>query len=166
MNILEFARKKEQFSIDLYQQLAERTKDEGLRNIFTMLSGEEKRHYQIISDLMKNVPVDVLVSPVLKDASTTFRKMKQGATHYVFGDSELEVYKKACGYEEESRQFYLAKAGEVTEPRQKEVLTQLADEEQKHFVLLDSICDFVAQPLSYLENAEFVNLENYVKEPF
>jgi rubrerythrin len=166
MNILEFAKQKEKFSIDLYTGLAERTKDEGLRGIFAMLTEEEEKHYEIICGIAKKAPVEVLQTPMLKHASSVFRKMKKGADHFIFPDSEIEVYKKARQYEEESRQFYLDSAREATEPQQKEVLIRLSSEEQKHFVLLDNICDFVEQPMSYLENAEFVNLENYVKEPF
>jgi rubrerythrin len=166
MNILEFAKQKEEFSIDLYTDLAQKARDEGLKHIFTMLIGEEEEHYEIVCEIAKKAPVEVPASPMLKHASSVFKKMKKGADHFIFQDSEIEVYKKARQYEEESRQFYLDSAREATEPKQKAVLTQLAGEELKHFVLLDNICDFVEQPLSYLENAEFVNLENYVKEPF
>jgi rubrerythrin len=166
MNVLEFAKKKEQFSVELYTDLGKKARDEGLRNIFEMLTEEEKKHYQAVSQMIKSVPVEVLQTPMLKNASSIFKKMKRGADHYIFGDSELEVYQKARQYEEESRQFYLAEADKATDPKEKETLTLLAGEEQKHFVLLDNICDFVEQPLSYLENAEFTNLENYVKEPF
>jgi rubrerythrin len=166
MNILEYAKKKEQFSIDLYSDLAEKTRDEGLRNIFTMLTEEEEKHYKVVCEMAKNAPAKVLESPMLKHAASVFKKMKKEAANFVFPDSELEVYKKARHYEEESRQFYLDSAREATEPKQKDMLTRLAGEEQKHFVLLDNICDFVEQPMSYLENAEFTNLENYVKEPF
>jgi rubrerythrin len=166
MKILEFAKKKEQFSMDLYAELAEKTKDEGLRNIFTMLKEEERKHLKAICDMMENSIAETLDSPMLRHASSVFRKMKQGASHFVFPDSEMEVYKKARQAEEESRAFYLESARQATDPRHKELFTNLASEENKHFVLLDSICDFVEQPMSYLENAEFVNLEDYVKEPF
>lgn len=166
MNVLEFAKKKEQFSIDLYTDLAKKARDEGLRHIFEMLTEEEKRHHAAICQMIKSVPVEVLQTPMLKNASSIFKKMKRGADHYIFGDSELEVYQKARQYEEESHRFYLDEAGKATDQKEKEAFSLLASEEQKHFVLLDSICDFVEQPLSYLENAEFVNLENYVKEPF
>ena len=164
MNILEFAKKKEQFSIDLYMDLARKTKDDGLKNIFAMLAEEERKHCKIVSDMVKEMPVAVLETPMLKNALMVFRKMKKRASHFVFPDSEMELYAKARQSEEESRQFYQEKAKEMTEPKQKRVFKKLADEEQKHFVLLDNICDFVSRPLHYLENAEFTHLENYMED--
>jgi hypothetical protein len=166
MNILELAKKKEQFSIDLYAAMASKTQNEGLKGILTMLIEEEKKHYKIISDLAKEIPAGMLDTPVLKNASDIFKKMTQGAMQFIFGDSELELYEKAGHYEKESMEFYLQKASETTDELQKQVFKRLAAEEQKHLVLLDNICDFVSRPLSYLEDAEFVHLENYTEEPF
>ncbi len=167
MNILEFAKKKEQFSIDLYSELAEKTKHEGLKGILLMLIEEEKKHYRLLSEIALEMPVQMLQSlPVLKNASSMFRKMKQGASKFTFPGSEVELYEKARQYEQESSEFYLQKALDVTEPEQRAVFKRLADEEQKHFVLLDSICDFVSRPMSYLEDAEFTHLENYGEESF
>ena len=166
MNIMEFAKKKEQFSIDLYTELAGKTADTGLKNILLMLIEEEKKHYKIVSEMAKDMPVEVLRTPVLKDATSVFKKMKKSAGTFVFPASELELYKKARQYEQESWEFYRKKAEEVTQPAQKEALRRLADEEQKHYVLLDNICDYVSRPQSYLENAEFTHLENYTEEPF
>jgi rubrerythrin len=166
MNILDFAKKKEQFSIDLYTGLAGKTQNEGLKNIFMMLVEEEKKHYRIVSDMAKEIPAGLLDTPVLKNASSIFKKMQQGAGQFIFPDSEIELYEKAGHYEKESRDFYLQKASETTDALQKQVFKRLAAEEQKHFVLLDNICDFVSRPLSYLEDAQFVHLENYTEEPF
>jgi rubrerythrin len=167
MNILEFAKKKEQFSIDLYTELAGQSDNEGLKGIFLMLAEEEKKHYKLLSDMAREMPVEVLQSPpVLKNASSVFRKMKQDASKFVFPGSEAELYRKARQYEQESSEFYLQKAREVTEPGQRAAFKRLGDEEQRHFVLLDSICDFVSRPLSYLEDAEFSHLEDYVEESF
>ena len=37
----------------------------------------------------------------------------------------------------------------------------LAEEERKHYFLLDNVIDFLFQPQSWLENAEFVHLNDY-----
>jgi rubrerythrin len=166
MNILELAKKKEQFSMDLYTELAGKTHSDGLRGIFTMLAEEEKKHYRIVADMAREIPAGALETPVLKKASGIFKKMQQGARQSVFPGSELELYEKAGRHEKESRDFYLQRASETKDELQKSVFKRLAAEEQKHLVLLDNICDFVSRPLSYLEDAEFVHLENYTEEPF
>jgi rubrerythrin len=57
--------------------------------------------------------------------------------------------------------FYLEKADQVEDPRQKEIFKNLAAEEKKHYFLLDNIVDFLSRPDQWLENAEFCHLEDY-----
>jgi rubrerythrin len=55
----------------------------------------------------------------------------------------------------------MEKANEVTEEYQKEIFQRLADEEKKHYFLLENIIEFVSRPETWLENAEFYHLEEY-----
>jgi rubrerythrin len=55
----------------------------------------------------------------------------------------------------------LEKAEEVEDPGQKDTFRKLADEEQKHYRLVDSICEFVARPQWFLENAEMYRFDDY-----
>jgi rubrerythrin len=43
----------------------------------------------------------------------------------------------------------------------KEIFLKLADEEKKHYFLLENIIDFVSRPQKWLENAEFYHLDEY-----
>ena len=69
--------------------------------------------------------------------------------------------KKAQDIEKESREFYLQKADEVQDHCQKGIFRKLAEEENKHYFLLDNIIEFVSRPEQWLENAEFHHLEDY-----
>jgi rubrerythrin len=164
MNIFELATKKEQLSIDLYSDLAGRTANEGLRNILAMLAEEERKHLEMVSEMARGTPPPAIAGAALKNAVAVFRKMKKTAAHFVIPDSERELYAKARQCEEESRLFYLARTLDAVEAGQRELFGRLAAEEQKHFLLLDSICDFVSRPLNYLENAEFTHLEDYMED--
>ncbi|HSV27601.1 MAG TPA: ferritin family protein [Sedimentisphaerales bacterium] len=167
MNIMEFAQKKERFSIELYTELAAKTKHEGLRNIMLMLAEEEKQHNRLLLDVAREMPAGIQESPAaLRGASNVFRQMKKSAAQFVFPGHEVELYSKARGHEKESIEFYLQKARELPDDGHRGVFSRLADEEQKHFILLDSICDFVSRPLSYLENAEFTHLDGYGEDAF
>lgn len=76
-------------------------------------------------------------------------------------DGEDYYRQLAQDIEERSLDFYLEKANEITEEYQKEIFLRLADEEKKHYFLLENIIEFVSRPETCLENAEFYHLEEY-----
>ena len=87
--------------------------------------------------------------------------MAQKSESFDFDLKQTELYKKAQDIEKKSYEFYTEKANEVTEEYQKEVFLKLADEEKKHYFLLENIIEFVSRPETWLENAEFYHLEEY-----
>ena len=161
MNIFDFAMEKEKYSEDYYRRLAEKTANIALRNIFTMLADEEATHYKIVSNMKKNVKPHIADTSVLSDAKEIFADMRDAAEKFDFNISQLELYKKAKDIEEQTREFYLEKKEQVDDTDQKEIFQKLADQEQKHFILLQNIVDFVAKPQTWLENAEWHHLDEY-----
>jgi len=69
--------------------------------------------------------------------------------------SQIDMYKKAQELEKKSYEFYEEKSGEAELPAQKELMLKIADEEKRHFFLLENIIEFVCKPRIWLENAEF-----------
>lgn len=160
MNIFDFAMEKEKYSEDYYRQLAAKSGDKGLAKIFNMLADEEAGHYKIVSDMKKDIDPDSAETDILSDAKEVFELMRESVRNFNFNVSQVELYKKALRIEEQSRDFYLEKADEVTET-QKGIFLKLAEEEKKHYFLLENIIDFVSRPETWLENAEFYHLEEY-----
>ena len=165
MDIFEFAMEKEKFSEDYYQNLAEKTNQKGLKNICKMLAEEESKHYQVVQKMQNEAVANVTETPILKSSEKMFESMRQSTEDFNFDISELELYQKARDIEQQSKTFYLEKADEVKEPHQKEIFKKLANEEQKHYVLIDKICDFIARPQWFLENAEMYRFDDYVEGP-
>jgi rubrerythrin len=160
MNIFDFAMEKEKFSEDYYRQLSVKADNKGLKTVFNMLADEEAKHRKIVSDMKKDKTADLAETTVLSDAKSVFAKMRESAQSFNFNISQTDLYKKALKIEEQSRDFYLEKADEVAES-QKEIFLKLADEEKKHYFLLENIIEFVSRPQTWLENAEFYHLEEY-----
>ena len=98
---------------------------------------------------------------ILPDAKSLFEKMKSGVRQFNFDESQKELYKKAQGIEAESRDFYLKQSSEAENGLQKELFLRLAEEEKKHYFLLENIIEFVSQPDTWLENAEWHHLDEY-----
>jgi rubrerythrin len=160
MNIFEFAMEKEKYSEDYYRRLADKTSNKGLETIFNMLADEEAKHYKIVSDTKEDVAPDLAETTVLSDAKDVFVKMRESAQKLSFDISQTELYKKAQDIEKQSQNFYLEKAKEA-EGTQKEIFLRLAEEEKKHYFLLEGIIDFVSRPQTWLENAEWHHLDEY-----
>jgi rubrerythrin len=164
MDIFEFAKEKEKFSEDYYQQLAAETTHEGLRNIFKMLAAEEANHYNYIEKMQKKQTVSIPDTPLLFDAKKIFDSMRDKAGKFNFKMDEVAVYKKARKYEIESEMFYRQKAEEVSDLNQKDIFLRLADMEHKHYILLENIYSFVEKPQYFLENAEMYRFDDYSTE--
>jgi len=161
MDIFEFALEKEQFAEQYYRVLAQNAPHKGLISIFTMLADEEHGHHEVIMNLQQGVPAKVAETILLTNAKTIFAKMRQSREKFKFGDSQIDTYKKARDIEQDSRSFYRLKAKESDNPVHKAIFNTLAEEENKHYFLLENIIDFVSRPQTWLENAEFHHLEQY-----
>ena len=147
MNIFEFAMEKEKYSEDYYRQLAGKSNNKSLETVFNMLADEEAKHYKIVSDMKEGVAPDLAETTVLSDAKDVFAKMRESTQGFNFDVSQTELYRKAQKIEKQSQDFYLEKAN--------------ADQEKKHYFLLENIIDFVSRPETWLENAEFYHLDEY-----
>jgi rubrerythrin len=163
MDVFEFAMDKEKYSEDYYRQLAARSPTIGLRNILTMLADEETKHYETVRQMRDRAAVKVTDTPVLANATAEFQKMRDSAERFNFHIDEVRMYRKACDIEKESRAYYRQKAQEVDDPRQRSIFLKLADEENKHLLIVQAICDFVARPETFIENAEMYHFDDYVE---
>ena len=116
--------------------------------------------------MQAETPSQVAETNVLAGASKVFEKMRGSAESFNFDVSEADLYRKACDIEKESKKYYLEKAEEVTDARQKDLFKRLAEEENKHQLLLERIGDFVAKPEAFLEDAEMYHFDDYAEGEF
>jgi rubrerythrin len=160
MNIFEYAMQMEKNGEEFYRQLAQQTANKGLKTILVMLADEEVKHYNTI-EKMKTAKPHMAETTILTDAKNVFVQIQESDEDLDFDIGQIELYKKAQDIEEKSRGFYLQKANEVDEEYQKELFLKLAEEEKKHYFLLENIVEFVSRPETWLESAECYHLEEY-----
>ena len=163
MDIFEFAMEKEKFSEEYYRDLAHRANHTGVKNILTMLADEEVKHYQTVERMRTETPEKVTDVPILDRAKEVFDKMRVSPKKFDFLVSEVELYRKACQIEEQSKKFYLEQAEAAQDPGQARIFRMLAQEEAKHLFLVENIYSFVSKPESFLENAEMYHFDDYVE---
>jgi rubrerythrin len=160
MNIFEYAMQMEKDGEEYYRQLARQTTNKGLQTILTMLADEEVKHYNVI-ERMQAAQSHMAETTILTDAKNIFVQIKEADESFDFDIKKTELYRKARDIEKDSRDFYTEKANEVTEEYLKKLFLKLAEEERKHYFLLDNIIEFLSKPEYWLENAEFYHLEEY-----
>ena len=160
MDIYEYAMQMEKDGEAFYRQIADKNQSKGLRTISNMLADDEVKHYEIIK-MMKTVKQSVTETAILNDSKNVFEKMRDTEELLDPNTESIELYKKARDIEKKSQDFYLEKSNEVEDGSHREIFLKLAEEEKKHFFLLENIIDFISRPQEWLENAEFVHLEEY-----
>ena len=160
MNLFEYAMQMEKDGEEYYRTLARQTDNKGLETILTMLADEEVKHYNAI-ERMQTAEPHMEEATILADSKNIFVQIKESGESFDFDIKQTDLYRKAQDIEKESQDFYTEKANEVTEEYQRELFLKLADEERKHYFLLDNIIEFVSEPEYWLENAEFFHLEEY-----
>jgi len=145
MNIFEYALQMEKDGEDYYRQLAQQTANKGLKTILVMLADEEVKHYNAI-EKMKTAKPRMAETTILTDVKNVFVQIQESNENFGFDLGQIELYKKAQEIEERSRDFYMEKASEVDEEYQKELFLKLAEEEKKHYFLLDLSLIHISEP--------------------
>jgi rubrerythrin len=160
MDALKLAMKMEQDGEKFYRGLAEKATNLGFQEIFNQLANDEIKHYQIFKN-MQQAPELFVDTVILKNARNIFAQMiaKDGLKNLDI--SQLELYQTAMELERKSQKFYLEKAADTTDPKQNELFKKIAGEEEKHYFLLHNLYELVLRPQTWVENGEFVHLEDY-----
>jgi len=160
MDIYEYAMQMEKDGENLYRDAANKTSSAGLRTILIMLADAEVRHFKLFQNMKKNEKVYMTDTSILNDVKNIFEKMrKENLLNAV--SSQIEMYKKAQMVEKMSRDFYLKKAYKVKDESQTKIFLKIADEEKRHYFILENIISFVNKPATWLENPEWHHLEEY-----
>lgn len=159
MSIFEFAMQMELDGEKHYRELAEKAGNPGLKKIFTSLAEDEVEHYNVFKNIKEHSSFDIHESTVLTESKNIFAQMKEsGDIDTTINQEQKEAYQLAIDLEKKAFEFYEKKAEETDNPAEKKLLQAIAREERRHFSLLEAILDFISQPDSWLENAEFVHL--------
>ncbi len=160
MDIFEFALRMEKEGRDLYLEIAGKSGDEGIKTIFLSLASDEENHQDVIRKMRESSP-EVGETQVLSMAKNVFTDIKDKGEMMEIPELQEDQYRKAREIEERSVNFYTEKAQEEKDPGRKRIFEALADEERKHFFLMDNMVEFVSKQQTWLENAEFNHLDEY-----
>ena len=159
MNIYDFAMQMEQDGERFYRGLADKAASTGIKRILTLLADDEVKHYDAVKGMAAEASPEMTDSEILSQAKSIFANMQD--TAFDLGGTQVDLYRQAQEIERKSQEFYLEQADKSADPVRKALLTRIADEEKRHYFLLDQIIEFLNRPQTWMENAEFTHLDEY-----
>ena len=161
MNIIEHALKMEKDGEAYYRELASNAGNKDIEEIFIMLAEAEAKHYESFLQLKNEQDIITSEENLLPEIKTIFQRMSVEKPSINVQQGQIDAYKKARNIEKESRDFYLKKYEETSDPIEKELCMNVAEEEQQHYIILDNIINFMASPDTWLEDAEWSHMDTY-----
>ncbi len=160
MNIFELAQEREKQMEAFYKDMAKNSQHKGLKKILTLLAEEESTHITDIKQIqqqVKNMPVSNFVI----DAKNILLDMKKQKAVFEDNIDQLELYRKAREHEEESEKLYLAEAQKTKDAELRVIFLKLAEQEKRHYDVIDEIIAFIEKPEQWISSPEFSSLDQY-----
>jgi rubrerythrin len=158
VNVFDFAMKMELQGKACYENLAASTKVPGLKNIFLGLAADEQKHYDVFRDLKEGKAFNMTDSGMLEKAKGVFQELMGGKKDLSDLREDLDGYRLGLKIEADSVKLYEDLATKELDPETMQLYLRIANEEKKHFNIMENICDFVLKPRYFLEWREFSNL--------
>jgi len=162
MDVFAFALKMEQDGKSYYLKLAAGTAIIGLKTIFAMLAEDEQKHYDVIQNMKDNAGANTMAdSSVLEKAQNVFAQLIADKNTITAMTEDLDGYIHAMKIEADSVRFYESAAEKEKDEKAKRLLLQIAEEEKKHYNIIENIYEFVLKPKYFLAWGEFSNLKEF-----
>ena len=159
MNVFDFAMKIELQGKAYYETLAASARLPGLNTIFTELAADEQKHYDVLRGLKEGKGWEMADSRVLEHARSVFSALLGNQETLTELQEGLDAYRLALKIEADSVKLYEEMATKEENPETVRLYLTIANEEKKHYNIIDNICDFLLRPRYYLEWREFSNLQ-------
>lgn len=158
MDVFDFALKMELDGKAYYEKLAAETSIRGFEVIFNRLAEDEQKHYDTVKAISQGTDVSMADTTVLDGAKNVFQEII-GDEQLLGGMKEnLQAYEHAKNVEADSIKLYEDLAAKEANPQVAAMLRRIAEEEKKHYNIMENLYDFALRPKYYLEWREFSNL--------
>ncbi len=163
MNVFEFAMKMEKDGKAYYEDHAAKEKIPALKKIWQQLAKDETKHYEIFrrmkdGELKEASKMATLGTTILDTAKTVFEELASQDDDFLFSKDIFDAWEKAQDVEIETEEFYRQKQQEEKDPEVSKAMGLIADEENKHVNLIEHVLDFLHEPRTWLDDAEWSNL--------
>jgi rubrerythrin len=145
MDALEVAMKMETDAISFYTEAARKTKYPAGKKMFQTITEDEKRHLQMISEIIKGMNITHGDVSPMKNVKTVFEALKDEMMKKVEATAdELEAFKIATRMEKEGKEFYEKTLAQAKTDKEKALLKRLIQEEQQHYEIFANTYEFLS----------------------
>lgn len=159
MNVLDYAMKVELQGKAYYENMAASAGMPGLKTIFTELAADEQKHYDTLRRLKEGETWGMADSRATEQARDVFSELLRDRNLPAELREALDAYRLALKVEAQSVKMYEEMAKKEEDPVIVQLFLRIANEEKKHYNVLENVCDFIMRPKYYLEWREFGNLD-------
>ena len=144
MDALEMAMKMETDAISFYTEAARKTNYPVGKKMFQAVTEDEKRHLEMIAQVIKGLGVTHKDVSPLKNVKTVFESMKDEMMKKIEAtDDELEAFKIAMQMEKEGKEFYVKTLAHAKTDKEKALLERLIREEEQHYAIFFNTYQFL-----------------------
>ena len=159
MNIYDFAMKIELQGKAYYENLAESAQASWLRTIFLELARDEQKHFDVLRGLKERNMSEMPDSRALERARSVFDELLRREDVVAGMQEALDAYGLALKIEADSVRLYEDMSRREENPETVQLFLKIANEEKKHYNIIQNICDFIMRPKYYLKWREFTDIE-------
>ncbi|MDH4163691.1 MAG: ferritin family protein [Nitrospirota bacterium] len=139
MNALEVSRKMETDAIAFYSEAAKKTRYAAGKKMFETIVEDEKRHLEMISQLINGMNITVQDVSPMKRVATVFESLKGEMMKKVEASKdEMEAFKIAMQMEKEGEAFYQRSLAESKTDKEKALFARLIEEERQHYAIFSN----------------------------
>lgn len=144
MDAIEIARKMETDAIKFYTEASRTTNYPAGKKMFESIIADEKRHLEIVNQLLKGLDVHMEDVHPLKNMKTVFEEMKDEMMEKVAATTdEIEAFKIAMQMEKEGLEFYKKLVSEAASEKEKTLFEKLIKEEEQHYEIFANTFNFL-----------------------
>lgn len=145
MDALEIAMKMETDAITFYTEAARKTKYPAGKKMFETITADEKRHLEMIVQIIKGLSVTHKDVSPMKNVKTVFESLKDEMMKKVVATAdELEAFKIAMQMEKEGKEFYEKTLAHAKTEKEKTLLKRLIQEEEQHYSIFANTYQFLS----------------------
>jgi rubrerythrin len=161
MNVFDFALQMEMDGKAHYEKLAAGTPVAGLKKIFAMLAADEQKHFETIQAMKSGGNDSMAGSTALDEARNVFQGLMNDSAPLGRLKKDLDGYRHAMKIEADSVKLYEDMAKKENRENIALLLLKIANEEKKHYNIMENLYDFVLAPENFLAWGEFSNLKEF-----
>ncbi|MBT4286961.1 MAG: ferritin family protein [Deltaproteobacteria bacterium] len=153
MDILNIAITMEDEGAKFYRSLAEKTDSAAFKSVLNLMANDEDKHQKVFEAWQKKNQVPLEDSTVVSEVNTIFKAANKA--DFVNAQDQLDLYNQALSKEGEAIEYYEKLKAEPEHAASIELIDKIIKEEKKHQAILTDLIEYISQPDSWIESAEF-----------